>query len=296
MVDELVKYARHPENPLQILQGGLEIEIQLAVHTIHAYETHYLRLFDGGVILPMINLGYEGRLCNMALVSAASAWDGFKGNIVRAVRANGHSFGERKLSDCLKKIGSSERILEPLARRHCIVHNLAKVDQDYKQAVPATPLVIGDSVTTDLSYLKDSSVAFFETGVEITRLLVRDSLLPEGHQEPIHSGFQRDPTIVFNSKLKQFTNEAGNVKEAIMSEGTEYATLVEVGELQKGIEDMKSKDVAVSMISGLGGLVNKVSDAIKTLDGGGWEIVSHEITVISKHLIVSFLLKRQKAS
>jgi len=292
LVDELVKYARQPENPLQILQAGLEIEIQLAVHTIHAYETHYLRLFGGSVILPMISLGYEGRLCNMTLVSAASAWDGFKGNIVRAVRANGHSFSEQKLSERLKNVGSSKRILEPLARRHCIVHNLARVDQDYKQAVPSTPLDIGDSVKTDLSYLKDSSVAFFETGVEITQLLVRDSLLPDGQQEPIHGGFQRDPAIVFNSKLKQFINEAGNVKETIMSEGTEYATLVEVGELQEGIEDMTSKDVAVSMISGLGGLINKVSDAIKTLDGGGWEIVSHEITVISKHLIVSFLLKR----
>ena len=91
MVSELMKYALKPENPLQILQGGLEIEIQLVVQTLHAYTVHYLRL-PGGELVKMSDLGYETRLCNMALVSAAATWDGFKGNIVRVVRENGQAF------------------------------------------------------------------------------------------------------------------------------------------------------------------------------------------------------------
>lgn len=296
MVDELMKYAKKPETPLQILQAGLEIEIQLVVHTLHAYETHYLRLFEGSVVVSMSSLGYEGRLCNMALVSAAGAWDGLKGNIVRLIRKGGHSFNEHKLNQLLKQSKSFNKIIEPLARRHCIVHNLARVDEDYKRDVPSTILGIGDAINTNLDYVKDASESFFEIGVDITHSLVKQGLLPDGQDIPIHGGFQRDPAISLHSKLTQFISEKQNGKEVFMTEGTEYATLVEVGELNEGLAAMSSKDVALSMIGGLGGLVNKVSNAIKTLDGGGWEIVSHEITVISRHLIVSFLVKRRKGS
>jgi len=44
---------------------------------------------------------------------------------------------------------------------------------------------------------------------------------------------------------------------------------------------MASREAALSMTKALGELVNKVTQAIKTLDGGGWEIVSHEILMVS---------------
>jgi len=57
----------------------------------------------------------EALLCNMALVSTEAAWDGFKGNIVRVVRAGGHSFRERQLCERLKQTSSYKHIGEPLA-------------------------------------------------------------------------------------------------------------------------------------------------------------------------------------
>lgn len=199
MVDELLKYAKKPEGPLQILQGWLEIEIQLVVHTLHAYKAHYLRLPDGKLVR-MSNLGYETRLCNMALVSAAAAWDGFVGNIVRAIRASGHTFSERQLRQRLRQTKGCDRIIEPLARRHCIVHNLGTVDEDYKRDVPSSPLSIGDSLHTNLDYLKEASLSFFETAADLVKLLIGDGLLGKDHQKTIGE-FQHDPRLEYESKI-----------------------------------------------------------------------------------------------
>jgi hypothetical protein len=130
----------------------------------------------------------------MALVSAAASWDGFKGNIVRAARANGHSFNEPRLCKRLEQTSNYECIVEPLARRHCIVHNLAKVDREYKTEIPSSPLRIDDSLDTNLSYLKDASVSFFDTAVDLMKLLVEDGLLPEEQLKTIDE-FQRDPLL-----------------------------------------------------------------------------------------------------
>jgi len=294
VASELMKYALKPENPLQILQAGLEIEIQLVVQTLHAYTAHYLRL-PGGELVRMSDLGYESRLCDMALVSAAATWDGFKGNIVRAVRATGQAFTESQLYERLDQISRYKDIQEPLARRHCIVHNLAKVDRDYKIDVPSSSLGIGDPLNTELSYLKDASVAFFETGAELVKHLVADALLPPEQQEAIGE-FQRDPGIEFDNVPPKSFARPLNRREATKADNTQYATLVQVGELEALVSDMTSREAALSMTKALGELVNKVTQAIGTLDGGGWEIVSHEITAISKHLIVSFLVKREKVT
>ncbi len=194
MVDALFKHARKAEGPLKIFQGELEIAIQLVVHTLKSYQAHYLRL-PRGEYVRMSDLGYEPRLCNMAIVNAAAAWDGFKGNIIRTARASSHSFSERQLYGMLKQTNSYEGIIEPLARRHCIVHNRTKVDQEYKKNVLSSQLCVDDTLYTDLSYLKDASVAFFQTAVEVVKLLVRDGLLPEGQERTIGE-FQRDPYIM----------------------------------------------------------------------------------------------------
>jgi hypothetical protein len=199
MVNELLKYAKKPEGPLQILQAELEMGIQLVVHTLHAYKVQYLQLPQGQIV-SMTNLGYESRLCNMALVNAAASWDGFEGNIVHITREGGHSFSKSQLFKHLKQTSSYQHIIEPLARRHCIVHNLAKVDRDYKKYVPSSPLVVGASLDTNLSYLKDASVSFFKTACELVKLLVRDGLLAEECQKTIGE-FQHDPRLEYESKI-----------------------------------------------------------------------------------------------
>ena len=58
-------------------------------------------------IIPMADLGYEPKLCNMALVNAAASWDGFQGNVVRVVRENGLSFNKPQLCKQLKKLAAT---------------------------------------------------------------------------------------------------------------------------------------------------------------------------------------------
>jgi hypothetical protein len=206
VVNGLLKYAKKPEGPLQILQGELEMGIQLVTHTLHAYKGHYLQLPQGQIV-PMTDLGYEPRLCNMALVNAAASWDGFEGNIVHIVREGSHLFSKQLLSKHLKQIGSYQHIIEPLARRHCIVHNLAKVDRDYKKAVPSSSLVIDDSLDTNLSYLENASVSFFKTARELVGLLVRDGLLKEECQKTIgefqHNAALEEPRAMKVLKFKK---------------------------------------------------------------------------------------------
>ncbi len=193
MVDELLKASRTPDSPLQILQVELEAAIQLIAHTLRLYNASSVRLPQGKSVA-ISKLGYGEVLCNMGLINAVAAWEGFKGNVVRAVRANGHSFNESALQECLKQTNTYEHILEPLARRDCFVHNHRKVDSQYKRQIPESPLKVGDSVDIDLAYLQDSSEALFETAVELVRVLIYDELLAEDHQGTL-GAFQRNPIL-----------------------------------------------------------------------------------------------------
>jgi len=193
-MERLSRDARAPEGPLQLLQGMLEIEIQLVVHTLHAYKRHAVRIPDGR-LFRMSELGYETRLCNMALVSAAATWEGFCGNIMRIIRSSGQRINKRQLLRYVKQTTQYQYITEPLARRDCIVHNFAKVDSKYKLAVPDSTLNINDSLSIRLSYLKQASTAFFNTGVALTNMLIQNGLLPDGLQRTIGE-FQNEPGIV----------------------------------------------------------------------------------------------------
>ena len=193
-MERLKRDAIAPEGPLQLLQGILEIEIQLVVHTIVAYERHLVRLPDGSSFR-MSELGYEGRLCNMALVSAVATWEGFCGNILRIIRSSGQRINKQQLPRYVKQTTQYQYITEPLARRDCIVHNFAKVDNKYKLDVPDSTLNINDSVSIRLPYLRQASTAFFNTGVALTTMLIQNGLLPNGLQKTIGE-FQNEPGIV----------------------------------------------------------------------------------------------------
>jgi hypothetical protein len=187
----LEKYSITPETPLQILQAGLEAGIQLVVLSLRVYAKSVVNIKNVGSFY-LSDLGYNTRLCDSVLVLAAAEWDGFIGNIVRTVKENGHTFQESRTKPLLKRMNNYKRIIEPIARRHCIAHNHTKVDKEYKKRVPASTLNIGDSLETDLSYLKDASVAFFETAAELVKHLVECGLLPDEQKQTI-GDFQRNP-------------------------------------------------------------------------------------------------------
>jgi len=191
---KIPKDAIAPEGPLQLLQGMLEIELQLVNHTLYAYEHHSIIIPDGRSFL-MIELGYEARLCNMALVSATATWEGFCGNILRIIRSSGQRINKQQLLRYVKQTTQYQYITEPLARRDCIVHNFAKVDKKYKLDVPDSTLNINDSVSIRLPYLTKASTALFNTGVALTTMLIQNELLPDGLQRTI-GGSQNKPGIV----------------------------------------------------------------------------------------------------
>lgn len=193
MEHRLLPYSKKAEGPLQILQGSLEIDIQLVVHTQFAYQKHAIKLPNNLIVL-MAELGYGSRLCNMAVVNAAAAWDGFIGNVIRAIREGGKKIKEEDIYSRLKQMKSAKSIIEPLARRHCIVHNLGRIDNEYKKEVPNLKGEIGDGLQTDLAYLKEVSRYFFEVATDLMKYLVRDGYLDEKYKKPIGE-FDGNPII-----------------------------------------------------------------------------------------------------
>ena len=188
---KIPKDAIAPEGPLQLLQGMLEMELQLVNHTLHVYKYHLVYIPDGRSFR-MSEFGYEARLCNMALVSAEASLEGFYGNILRIIRSNGNPYTKRQLTKEIKKTPQFTYIIEPLARRNCIVHNFAKVDKEYLNKVRSTKLNINDPLSIDLHYLKKASTAFFETAIAIIKALIVKGLLPD----------KSDTTIgTFNGKI-----------------------------------------------------------------------------------------------
>ncbi len=72
----------------------------------------------------------------------------------------------------------------------------------------------------------------------------------------------------------------------------EYGMIVTTGELKAGMADATASEVSQSLTVVLSQMVQRASKGIETLQGGSWKIVSHEITRIDRHLVVSFLIHR----
>jgi len=133
----------------------------------------------------MSNFGYETRLCNMALVSAAASLEGFYDNILRIIKSNGNSYTKIQLFKDIKQTNQYKDIIEPLARRNCIVHNSAKVDSRYLAKVNSSSLNINDSLSIGVSYLEKASTSFFNMAEAITKIYIEKELLQKKFGETI---------------------------------------------------------------------------------------------------------------
>lgn len=72
----------------------------------------------------------------------------------------------------------------------------------------------------------------------------------------------------------------------------ECSFMVQTLQLQPGLADATGNEVSEGLASQLQELVQTVNKSSKSFLGGGWEIASHDLTRIDRHLIVSFLLSR----
>lgn len=71
--------------------------------------------------------------------------------------------------------------------------------------------------------------------------------------------------------------------------------MVQTMEIKPELEDATREDMSQSMIMGLGQILGKTSKALKNMpDGSKGKILSHGITRIGRHLIVSFLVCSDK--
>ncbi|MDA0988165.1 MAG: hypothetical protein O2783_03320 [Chloroflexi bacterium] len=72
----------------------------------------------------------------------------------------------------------------------------------------------------------------------------------------------------------------------------EYGFLVETIEVKDEIADATADELRQGFASGLAGLAHKISTMVPTLPRSGFEVVSHDLTKIDRHLILSVLIRR----
>ena len=85
--------------------------------------------------------------------------------------------------------------------------------------------------------------------------------------------------------------QVGQVGGEIM---IEYGVMVGSAELKPAIMMATSDQVAQTITTILNHELQKVKKALNSFQGGGWEIISHELTRIDSHVAVSFLVRREK--
>jgi hypothetical protein len=73
----------------------------------------------------------------------------------------------------------------------------------------------------------------------------------------------------------------------------EYGFMVQTMEIKPDMEDATADGLGQMMAMGFGQMAQKAAKGLTTLQGGNWEIMSHDVTRLGRHLIVSFLLRRQ---
>lgn len=75
----------------------------------------------------------------------------------------------------------------------------------------------------------------------------------------------------------------------------EYSLMVKTADLNPERLATASKDeLSKGIMGALGGAIGELSKGMETFQGGGWEIISHQLTSFEHHLFASFLLRRKK--
>lgn len=74
----------------------------------------------------------------------------------------------------------------------------------------------------------------------------------------------------------------------------EYTTMIQTFELPPEVIEMKGIEFSKKLGDSIELVARKVTKAAESVDGGGWEILSHDIIRFGQFLSVSFLLKRIK--
>jgi len=74
---------------------------------------------------------------------------------------------------------------------------------------------------------------------------------------------------------------------------TQYGFIVQTIDVKPEADDAPANEVSKGLALGLNRLAQNASKGLKDLQGGGWEIASHSLTRVGKHMVVSMLIKRE---
>lgn len=81
-----------------------------------------------------------------------------------------------------------------------------------------------------------------------------------------------------------------------MSTNAEHALIVQAIPLPKDISALSPNDISQILGGSLSELAGTIDTAVKTFDGGGWQVISHDMLVVGEALVVTFLVRRLRVS
>jgi hypothetical protein len=76
----------------------------------------------------------------------------------------------------------------------------------------------------------------------------------------------------------------------------EYSVGLQTLEMRPGLADVASDQLNLELTRDVGSMVRDAAEGIQTVQGGGWEVISHGITGLDGRLVISLLLRRPKAA
>lgn len=75
----------------------------------------------------------------------------------------------------------------------------------------------------------------------------------------------------------------------------EHGFVTQASALPEGWEHLSSDEITKILGGKLHDIVVGLDSGLAGLDGGGWEVVSHNTMAVEKVLVINFLIRREKA-
>ncbi|HUJ76943.1 MAG TPA: hypothetical protein VL359_18910 [bacterium] len=72
----------------------------------------------------------------------------------------------------------------------------------------------------------------------------------------------------------------------------EYGLMTQIIEVTPELADASASEMGQALTMKLNPLVQAASRGLGSLEGGGWSMVSHSLTRVDRHLVLTILIKR----
>jgi hypothetical protein len=76
----------------------------------------------------------------------------------------------------------------------------------------------------------------------------------------------------------------------------EYGMMVQTLDIKPDMADLTAGEFSQNLTGSLGQLLHNAISGLKNFQQGDWEIVSHSLTRVDRHLVLSLLIRRHSQS